>query len=165
MKYPEILTYLKEGQFEFELLEHPPVRTVEEANIYLKDLPAQGSKNLFLEEEKTGVHWLVSVCDQKRVDLKALTAVLNSRRFSFGKPEAMMRYLGVEPGAVTLLGLINDTENSLRVAIDRDLWLAQRIQCHPLVNTASILISPNAVERFIVQTGHKIEMITVPEKS
>lgn len=164
MDYQQLLNHLKESNFEFELLEHPPVRTLEEANVYLKDLPAQGSKNLFLQEEKTGAYWLVSVCDEKRVDLKALTTVLGTRRFSFGKPDALMKYLGVEPGAVTILGLINDTARTLNVAIDRELWQAERIQCHPLVNTASVLMAPEEVERFLNTIGCTFKLIDVPVK-
>ena len=73
-----------------------------------------------------------------------------------------MKYLGVEPGSVTVLGLIHDTENAVEVYIDRDVWNAPLWRCHPLVNTATLVIPRQGIERFFEHTGHKPRVIDLP---
>ena len=88
---------------------HPPVFTVEEAQLVHDDIPGGHCKNLFCKDEK-GVLWLIVCLEDSRVDLKAAPAKIGSRRLSFGKAELLMEILGVEPGSVTPFGLINDKQ-------------------------------------------------------
>jgi Ala-tRNA(Pro) deacylase len=73
----------------------------------------------------------------------------------------MMKYLGVEPGSVTVLGLIQDTENAVELYVDRDVWNAPLWRCHPLVNTATLVIPRQGIERFLEHTGHRPRVIDV----
>ena len=98
----------------------------------------------------------------KAVDLGALRDLLGVRKLGFGSPERLQRYLGVDPGSVSLLGLANDTNGDVEVIIDESLWLADALQCHPLVNTSTLVIPQDGVRRFLEITSHKARVIEVP---
>src|SRR5215510_310986 len=99
-------------------VEHPPVFTVEEAKALRGNLPGHHIKNLFLRNKKQEM-WLVVALEDRAIDLKRLGEALGAGRFSFASAERLERHLGVTPGAVTPLALINDESGSVRLALDR----------------------------------------------
>ena len=99
--------------------------------------------------------------NDKRIDLKKLKEQLNASKLSFGSEEHLQQYLGVEPGSVTILGLINDKNHNVKVIFDQQIW-GQPLQSHPLINTATLVIQPHDIERFLQATGHSYEVIDIP---
>jgi Ala-tRNA(Pro) deacylase len=132
--------------------EHPPVFTVEEAAAHPHGLPGEDTKNLLLRDVK-GALFLVTLRADRRADLKTLPALLGAKRFSFANAETLLDTLGVIPGAVTPLALMNDTARRVTFALDRALAEAPRIICHPLVNTASVSIATADLMRFLASLG------------
>ena len=144
-----IYDILKQLDIPFTKHEHPPVYTVAEAEQHWDDITGAHCKNLFLRNKKGKNHYLVVAQTDKRVDLKDLTRRLGEDRLSFASPERMKRYLGLEPGAVSPFGLINDTEIEVVVIIDRDLREASHVNFHPNVNTATVGIAFEDFEKFL----------------
>lgn len=142
--------------------DHPSVYTVEEADRLVPDLPGAKTKNLFLRDDKGWRHFLVLVPSDKRVNLKALKAVLGVKRISFGSPERLKKHLGIEPGAVSLLAVYNDGDHKVEVIMDRDLWAADTFLFHPLVNTSTLVIKKADIERFLKATGHELSVVNIP---
>ena len=145
--------------------DHPPVYTVEEADRLVPAGEGHKTKNLFLRDEKGRRHFLVSVAHDKQVDLRRLATTLGSSKLSFGSSERLLKHLGVEPGAVTLLAVVNDPSRQVEVFIDRDLWDGQPLRCHPLVNTATLVVPQDGIERLLQATGHAVRLIDVPTRS
>ena len=116
---------------------HPPVFTVEEAAAHPHGLAGEETKNLLLKDAK-GQLFLVTMRADRRADLKALPALLGSKRLSFASAETLWEALGVAPGSVTPLALVNDVQRRVVFALDRALAEAEQIIAHPLVNTASV---------------------------
>jgi len=83
---------------------------------------------------------------------------------SFGSADRLEQHLGVEPGAVTLLAVFNDPAHAVELFVDEDLWQAEAFQFHPIVNTATLVISRDEVMRFLRLTGHHLHLVKVPEK-
>ncbi|MFQ6069445.1 MAG: prolyl-tRNA synthetase associated domain-containing protein [Candidatus Aminicenantales bacterium] len=137
-------------------LDHPPVFTVEEAEKHWEGIEGAHCKNLFLRNKKGNRHYLVVVESSKRVDLRELNKKLGEDRLSFASPERLMRYLGLEPGAVSPFGLINDKEKEVLVIVDLDLKSAGRVNFHPNVNTATVGINYSDFEKFLSWCGHRI---------
>ncbi len=160
-----IYEFLQQHQISYERFDHVAVFTCEEAESVTGEIPGAGTKNLFLRDKKGKNYFLLSVTKEKQVDLKALSKILNSGGLSFGSPEKLKQYLGVEPGSVTLLGLIHDLNRELKVFIDEDLWKEERLQCHPLVNTGTLVIAKTDLEKFFKLTGHVVTSLKVPVKS
>jgi Ala-tRNA(Pro) deacylase len=139
--------------------EHPPVFTVEEAEQHWENITGAHCKNLFLRNKKGNRHYLVVLDSSKRADLKALEKQLGEDRLSFASPERMMRYLGLEVGAVSPFGLINDNQKEVKVIIDQDLKEADSINFHPNVNTATVGLSFSDFEKFLSFCGQQIRFL------
>src|SRR3989339_66163 len=103
----DIEAFLTDHGIPFQRFDHPAVFTCEQAERIAPPMPGTHTKNLFLRDRKGARHLLVVVGYEKNVDLKALTALIGVDKLSFASPERLKTYLGVEPGAVSLLGLVN----------------------------------------------------------
>jgi Ala-tRNA(Pro) deacylase len=143
----------------YDLFEHPPVFTADEAALHWSSIPGAAVKNLFLRNKKGDRHYLVILGIEKQADLRHLVKVIGDDRLSFGSPERLHRYLGVTPGSVSPLGLIHDTGHSVRVIVDSDLRSASRLIFHPNDNTASLTISGADFVRFLEQRGNSVRWV------
>ena len=141
---------------------HPPVMTVAESERLVPKLPGAKTKNLFLRDKKGVRHFLVTVPHSLAVDLSALSDLFAVGRLGFASPERLRKHLGIEPGAVSLLALVNDPARAVQFVIDRALWEAQAVQAHPLRNDATMILSHADLERFLMATGHAPRVIDVP---
>lgn len=159
-----IYKFLEDNNIEYGKFEHPAVFTCEEAEKLCPTMPGESIKNLFIHDRNKENYYLLVISKDKSVDLKKLPEVLDSSKLSFASAEDLNHYLGVAPGAVTLLGVCNDKDNAVRVVIDEELQ-GKSLQCHPLVNTATLAISSSGVERFLRLTSHSPIFISIPVRT
>ncbi len=131
---------------------HPPVFTVAEAASHPHGLAGADTKNLLLRDAGRAL-FLVTLRADRRADLKALPALLGAKRLSFASAETLLETLGVAPGAVTPLALVNDAAHRVTFALDRALAASERIVCHPLVNTASVSLATADLLRLLAAVG------------
>lgn len=160
----DIYAFLDRHEITCQKFEHPAVFTCEEAERLCPPMPGAHTKNLFLRDRKGTRHLLIVVGYEKKVDLKGLVDLCGVDKLSFASPERLMQYLGVEPGSATLLGLVNDHEHAVEVIFDEVIWQADALQCHPLVNTATLVIPHEGIEKFLQATGHAYKVVRVPER-
>lgn len=142
--------------------EHPPVMTVEESERLVPQLPGAKTKNLFLRDKKGLRHFLVTVPHDLAVDLAALGAMLGAGRLGFASAQRMQTHLGIAPGSVSLLALVNDTKHAVEFVVDGALWNAAAVQAHPLVNHATMVLAHADLGRFLAATGHPPRVVDVP---
>ena len=140
--------------------EHPAVFTVDEAKALRGHIPGCHIKNLFLKDKREQL-WLVVCPEDRPVDLKTLPALIGSARLSFARPDILRQVLGVEPGSVTPFGLINDTAGRVAVVLDAAMMDADRINCHPLRNTATTSIAAAGLIAFIRACGHSPRLVAL----
>lgn len=160
-----VLSYLNSLGIEFIEVTHPPVFTCEEARQHVPPLPGVETKNLFLRDAKGKRHFLLTVAADKSVDLRRLSEVMEVKGLGFASPERLEKYLQVQPGSVSLLAVINDSERVVEVLIDEDLAAADAFQCHPLVNTSTISLSKEHLFQFFSAIGLDVRHQHVPQKS
>ena len=143
------------------------VRTDHEAAMNMEDCEAVDAvlgvvmcKNLFLcNRQKTNFYLLLMPGD-KKFKTKELTKQINSARLSFAGPEEMLQYLDIEPGAVSVMGLMNDKEKQVQLLIDEDILQGDFIGCHPCVNTSSLKMkTSDVIEKFLPATGHDYRVV------
>ena len=135
---------------------HPPVFTVKEAKELRGVIPGAHCKSLFLQA-KGGALFLIICLECRRLDMKKLANLLLSRRLSFGKPDLLMEKLGVKPGSVTPFAAINDIgpkESHVTIVLDKKMMGYTQANYHPLINTATIGLSPQDLLRFLVTCDH-----------
>lgn len=149
----QLFSYLDRLGIEHTTVGHAPLYTVADAKRLRGGLVGGHSKNLFLKNKK-GRMWLVVVDEDEQVDLDVLADSLASKRLSFGSAERLNRYLGVIPGAVTPLALVNDTDHLVTAVVSRRLLRQDPLNFHPLVNDRTTTISAHDLGRFLHATGH-----------
>jgi Ala-tRNA(Pro) deacylase len=136
-------------------VKHPPVFTVEQARALRGKLPGGHTKNLFLRDKKQALYLVVAE-EEADIDLKGLHRLLGaSGRFSFGSADLLREVWGVEPGAVTPFGAINDSEGRVTVVLDASMMQHATLNYHPLVNTMTTSIARDDLVRFLQSTGHE----------
>ena len=149
----QVLRRLDELGVDVRTHRHPPVFTVDEAKALRGSIEGAHLKNLFLRNKK-GQMWLLVTPENRALDLRKVGALIGSGRLSFASRERLMKYLGVIPGAVTPLAVINDTSQSVRVAIDSELLTCDALNVHPLDNGMTTSIPPDGLLRFLEAERH-----------
>ncbi|MDC7692947.1 prolyl-tRNA synthetase associated domain-containing protein [Asticcacaulis sp. DXS10W] len=137
---------------------HEAVFRVGEGEEIKDKLPGAHTKNLFLKDDK-GQLWLISAEQQTQINLKALPKVIGSGRLSFGSEDRLYQALGVRPGSVTALALINDPDHKVRFILDQRLYEAEIVNFHPLINTATTALDQADFRRFLNKLGRDYRVI------
>lgn len=153
----EIKTYdlLDRLQVEYERVDHAPAMTMEVCQEIDEVLQAVICKNLFLCNRQETAFYLLMIPDTKVFHTKDLSAQIGSARLSFAKPEYMEKFLDITPGSVSVMGLMNDTENHVKLLIDEDVLNSEYVGCHPCINTSSIrLHTKDLIEKVIPAMNH-----------
>jgi Ala-tRNA(Pro) deacylase len=136
-------------------IKHPPLFTVEQSRALRGQIPGGHTKNLFLRDKKYELYLVVAEEDAA-IDLKGLHRLLGaSGRFSFGAADLLREVLGVDPGAVTPFGAINDAQGRVSVVLDAALMAHDTLNFHPLVNTMTTSIKRDDLVKFLKSTGHE----------
>ncbi len=145
----QLLNYLLTHHISYTLYTHIPVFTCEQASslAYL-NMPGVGIKNLFLKDDHKNL-FLVSAVFDTRIDLKSFGKNLGLKNVRFADETLLMKYLGVEPGSVTPLALINDTTQAVQIILDTAILQQKFIQIHPLHNDATVVITPADLVKFL----------------
>jgi Ala-tRNA(Pro) deacylase len=154
----KLLSLLEFLKIKNEIYSHDPVFTTEQARKVSYDIPGSKNKNLFLKDKESNLY-LISIVDTKKVNLKKLANILNTKKLSFANENLLLKFLGVEPGSVTPFGLINDIEKKVHVIIDKELLLSEKIAFHPLKNNKTIVIFTKDFETFLKYCKNKITII------
>ncbi len=150
----DLFAFLDSLGIAHETKEHEPVFTVAESQSLRDIMPGGHTKNLFVKDKKDN-YFLLTVEEHATVDLKTIHTVIGAAsKVSFGKPEKLMEYLGVIPGAVTAFGVINDAGKNVTFILDADLAREEIINCHPLRNDATTAVATRDLLRFVEATGH-----------
>ena len=145
-------------------VKHPPLFTVEQSRALRGQIPGGHTKNLFLRDKKHAL-FLVVAEEEADIELKGLHRLLGaSGRFSFGSSDLLREVWGVEPGAVTPFGALNDTAGRVTVVLDKAMLTHATLNFHPLVNTMTTSIARDDLIRFLESTGHspRVERVSGP---
>ena len=129
----------------YQRVDHAPAETMEDCEAVDAVLGAVMCKNLFLCNRQKTKFYLLLMPAGKPFKTKELSAQINSARLSFAGADSMLAYLDIQPGAVSVLGLMNDSENAVTLLIDEDLLRDDTIGCHPCVNTSSLKLNTRDV--------------------
>ena len=153
----EIRTYdfLDSLGISYQRTDHEHADTMEACNAIDAVLGVLICKNLFLCNRQQTKFYLLMMPGDKVFKTKELSSQIGSARLSFAPAEKMLKYLDIEPGAVSVMGLMNDKEHTVQLLIDEDVLAGEYIGCHPCVNTSSLKIkTTDLTEKFLPAVGH-----------
>ena len=139
----------------YERIDHKPAMTMEVCKDIEESLGAEICKNLFLCNRQGTKFYLLMMAKDKKFKTKELSGQINSARLSFADPEDMLKYLDIEPGAVSIMGLMNDKGCGVQLLIDEDVLKGEYLGCHPCVCTSSLKMrTQDVTQKFLPATGH-----------
>lgn len=144
----------------YTCVDHAPAETMEDCREIEKSLMAPICKNLLLCNRQGTAFYLLLMPGDKPFRTKELSAQIQSARLSFASPQKMEEYLDIHPGAVSVMGLMNDHENQVQLLIDEDLLQKEWLGCHPCVNTSSLrLKTADVIEIFLPAVHHTYQTV------
>ncbi len=149
----------------FFRVDHSPADTIEECRV-IEDLLQVGvTKNLFLRNRARTSWFLLTMPGDKPFHTRDVIRQLGIQRLSFGEAEPMQEMLGVHPGSVSLLGLMNDTKRQVRYLIDEEIVSHEFIRCHPCINTSTLKIrTDDVMKKLLPYIGHYPTLVRLPEE-
>lgn len=148
-----LLATLDELDIAYKTYTHKAVFTVEESDTIQDEMPGMHCRNLFLRDKKKNM-FLVVAANETMIDLKKLAPMIDGGRLSFGSPDRLWENLGVTPGSVCPFAIINDTNQKVKIFLDKTMMSADIVNYHPMVNTMTIGLSPKDLVKFIEFTDH-----------
>lgn len=154
----DIYKILEELGIRYDKIEHEPVYTVEEADKVSEQIKGAQCKNLFLRNQKGKKHYLVIAEAHESVRMAELGKKIGER-LSFASPDRLIKYLGLEPGSVSVFGLINDKEVEVDVFVSNTLLNYKNVSFHPNVNTATLVIRTEDMKKFLDSRSNRVEYI------
>ena len=158
----EVRTYdfLDDLGIEYKRTDHEPANNMEACNEIDAVLGVIICKNLFLCNRQKTSFYLLMMPGDKKFKTKELSSQINSSRLSFADAEDMLKYLDIEPGAVSIMGLMNDTDHQVKLLIDEDVLEGEYLGCHPCVCTSSLKMkTADVVNKFLPATGHTFKTV------
>lgn len=148
---------------EYKRVDHPTAETMEACLEIEKVLGVEICKNLFLRNRQKTEFYLLMMPGSKPFKTKDITKQLGCARLSFAEAEFMEEFLDITPGSVSVLGLMNDNENRVRLIIDKDILSGDYIGCHPCINTSSLAIkTEDILNKFLPAVGHTATTVDMP---
>ncbi len=158
MQPAQLLSALDEAGIQHRTIEHAPMWTVEDAKSIREPSAYGHTKNLFVRNKKGGM-WLLTLHEDRMLDMKSIAALVGARRLSFASEQRLMRYLGVTPGAVSMFSILNDVTGVVQCCIDESLMHSPELHIHPLVNTLTTTIPRLALLKFLEERGHVFDVL------
>ena len=159
MNKQEVYEFLQAKGVTYEVTEHKAVYNMDELTEVELPYPEADAKNLFVRDDKKSSYYLITVRGSKRVDLQEFRKVYGTRRLSFASAEDLERLLGLFPGSVTPLGLLNNAEKNVKLFLDSDFGEDDLIGVHPNENTATVWLKAGDLVRLIREHGNEVELI------
>ena len=163
----EIAVYdlLDRLHIDYERTDHAAADTMEACYEIDRVLGTVICKNLFLCNRQRTQYYLLMMPGTKPFHTKDLSHQIGSARLSFGDPESMEALLHIAPGSVSIMGLMNDTENRVQLLIDKPVLEAPTLGCHPCVNTSSLrLRTRDVTDIFLPAVHHRTIVVELPEE-
>jgi len=146
---------LEQLEIPYVRVDHPAAMTIEACADVDRALGTSIHKNLFLTNARHTAFYLLVLPGDKVFKTKLLSKQINSSRLSFASAEYMQQFLGLTPGSVSIMGLMNDTGKNVQLLIDRDILKDEYMGCHPCINTSSLKLKlSDVLEKFLPYTGH-----------
>ena len=160
--YQQVKDKLEELGIEFEVVEHPPAFTTEQADSYIEGLEGVRTKSMFLTNKKKTQFYLLIMDDKKTLDMDDFKEQVEANRIRMASAESLAEKMQLPAGTVSTFGLLNNEEKDIRVYFDKDIVSEEIMTFHPNTNEKTIFIKTQDIFRFIESISFNYEILTIP---
>ena len=160
--YQQVAKKLQELGITYDVVEHPPAFTTEQADSYIEGLEGVRTKSMFLTNKKKTQYYLLIMDDQKRLDMEDFKDQVGANRIRMASTESLAEKMQLPAGTVSPFGLLNNGEKDIRVYFDKDIVSEEIMTFHPNTNEKTIFIKTQDLLRFLEAVGFHYEILTLP---
>lgn len=143
----------------FEVVEHEPALTTEQANHFIEGVEGVRTKTMFLTDKKKRNFYLVIMDDSKRMDMKRFSEIVQTKRIKMASSESLYEKMQLPPGVVSPFGLLNNMEKDIHVYIDKEIMSEKRMSFHPNTNEKTLFLETDDLIKYVESLGYKVCII------
>ena len=160
--YQQVAKKLQELGITYDVVEHPPAFTTEQADSYIEGLEGVRTKSMFLTNKKKTQYYLLIMDDQRPLDMDDFREQVGANRIRIASAESLAEKMQLLPGTVSPFGLLNNDEKDILVYFDKDIVSEEIMTFHPNTNEKTIFIKTQDLFRFLDSIGFTYEFLTLP---
>lgn len=150
---------LNELNIEFQLVEHEPALTTEQADSFIEGIPGVRTKTMFLTNKKKKNFYLVIMDDAKRLDMNMFKDIVEEKQIKMASEETLFDKMSLPPGVVSPFGLLNNVDKDIKVYFDEEIVEEERMSFHPNTNEKTIFIATNDLFKFLENIGYEVNIV------
>lgn len=154
-----VFASLEELGIAYDVVDHPPARTTEEADRYIEGLEGVRTKSMFLTNKKKTVYYLLIMDDNKQLDMDQFRDLVGANRIRMASSESLMEKIHLPAGVVSIFGLLNNVDKDIQVYFDQTILTEEILTFHPNVNTKTIFVKTKEVLRFVEELGFTYQVL------
>ena len=157
--YQQVATKLQELGITFDVVEHPPAFTTEQADSYIEGMEGVRTKSMFLTNRKKTQYYLLIMDDKKRLDMDDFKVQVGADRIRMASLESLAEKMNLPAGTVSPFGLLNNEEKDIQVYFDKEIINEERMTFHPNTNEKTIFISTQDLFKFLQDLGYSYQVL------
>ena len=157
--YKKVVEMLNGLDIPFDIVEHEPALTTEQADSFIEEIEGIRTKTMFLTNKKKTAYYLLIMDDQKRLDMDLLKELIGANRIRMASPESLFEKMSLPAGVVSPFGLLNNTDKDIQVYFDKEIMSEKRMNSHPNTNEKNLFWSTIDLLRFLEVIGYESHII------
>ena len=157
--YQQVANKVNEWGITFDVVEHPPAFTTEQADSYIEGMEGVRTKSMFLTNRKKTQYYLLIMDDKKRLDMDDFKVQVGADRIRMASAESLFEKMQLAPGTVSPFGLLNNEEKDIQVYFDKDIVSEDIMTFHPNTNEKTIFISTRDLFKFLQDLGYSYQVL------
>lgn len=157
-EYEKVYAELNKLNIPFEIIEHPAAMTTEEADKYVEGIEGVLTKSLFLTNSKKTAYYLLIMDDKNRLDMGKFSEITGEKRLKLASPESLFQKMELQPGTVSIFGIINNSEKDINIYFEAGILKENRMSFHPNDNTKTLFLLTKDILKFINSVGFEYKV-------
>ena len=157
--YQQVANKLQELGIPFDVVEHPPAFTTEQADSYIEGIEGVRTKSMFLTNKKKTQYYLLIMDDQKTLDMDLFKDLVSANRIRMASADSLFEKMQLPPGTVSPFGLLNNEEKDVQVYFDKEIIGEERMTFHPNTNEKTIFVSTRDLFKFLQDLGYSYQVL------
>ena len=157
--FAKVVEKLKELDIPFELVEHEPVLTTEQADAFIEGIEGVRTKSMFLTNKKKTQFYLLIMDDKKTLDMDLFKELVSANRIRMASTDSLFDKMQLPAGTVSPFGLLNNKEKDIQVYFDKDIINEERMFFHPNTNEKTIFVATSDLFKFLQVIGYSYEVV------
>ena len=157
--YQQVANRLQELGIPFDVVEHPPAFTTEQADSYIEGIEGVRTKSMFLTNKKKTQYYLLIMDDQKSLDMDLFKDLFSANRIRMASADSLFEKMQLPPGTVSPFGLLNNPERDIQVYFDKDIVSEDTMTFHPNTNEKTIFVATQDIFKFLTHLGYDYQIL------